>query len=107
MERPTIASRPYIPYIHFMNAASAKTFKSGNSEAIRLPKGLGFGIGTEVRIERDGDRVVLTPVHSDAERAEQMRQFLQMIEEMKAIRGDVILPREERDTDWWPDRPGL
>jgi len=90
-----------------MNTHASRTFKSGNSEAIRLPKGLGFGIGTEVLIERDGERLVLTPVHSDAERAEQMRRFVQMVEEMKAIRGDLVIPREERDTDWWPDRPNL
>ena len=87
-----------------MNAYSSKTFKSGNSEAIRLPKGLGFGIGTEVRIVRDGDRLVLTPVEdSDAVRREMQKLFA----DMKAIRGDVVFPREERDTDWWPDRPGL
>ncbi len=87
-----------------MNAHATRTFQSGNSEAVRLPKGLGFGIGTEVRIERDGDRVVLTPVRSEEE---QRRRFLAMIEDMKAIVGDTPLPREERDTDWWPDRPGL
>ena len=87
-----------------MNAYSSKTFKSGNSEAIRLPKVLGFGIGTEVRIERDGDRLVLTPVeNADAVR----RDMLQLIEDLRAIRGDTPFPREERDTDWWPDRPGL
>jgi antitoxin VapB len=30
-----------------------KTFKSGNSVALRLPKGLGFAQGTEVRIVRE------------------------------------------------------
>lgn len=90
-----------------MNAHSSRTFKSGNSEAIRLPKGLGFGIGTEVRIEREGDRLVVTPVESDAAKAERLRRFRQMIDDMAAIRGGVELPREERDTDWWPDRPGL
>jgi antitoxin VapB len=90
-----------------MNAHSSRTFKSGNSEAIRLPKGLGFGIGTEVRIERDGERIVLIPVNSLEVQAEKRRRFSQMIEEMKAIQGDTVLPREERDTDWWPDRPGL
>jgi antitoxin VapB len=86
-----------------MNGHSSRTFQSGNSEAVRLPKGLGFGIGTEVRIERDGDRVILTPVQSEGE---QRRRFLAMVERMKAI-GPVPGGREERDTDWWPDRPGL
>ncbi len=31
-----------------------KTFKSGNSVALRLPKGLGVREGTEVRIVREG-----------------------------------------------------
>jgi antitoxin VapB len=31
-----------------------KTFKSGNSVALRLPKGLGLPEGTEVRILREG-----------------------------------------------------
>jgi antitoxin VapB len=87
-----------------MNAQSTRTFKSGNSEAVRLPKGLGFGIGTEVRIERDGRRLVITPV----ETPEQVRAEMQrLVADLRAIRGDTILPREERDTDWWPDRPGL
>lgn len=87
-----------------MSAHATRTFKSGNSEAIRLPKGLGFGIGTEVRIEREGNRVVLT-AEEDPETVR--RDLLQMIKEMRAIRGDTVLPREERDTDWWPERPGL
>ncbi len=31
-----------------------KTFKSGNSVALRLPKGLGVPEGTQVRMVRDG-----------------------------------------------------
>ncbi|KPF60057.1 hypothetical protein IP88_16040 [alpha proteobacterium AAP81b] len=88
-----------------MNAHSARTFKSGNSEAIRLPKGLGFGIGAEVLIERDGDRLVLTAL---AEPADAVRKEMrQLVEDLRAIRGDTVIPREERDVDWWPDRPGL
>ena len=90
-----------------MAATTSRTFKSGNSEAVRLPKGFGFGPGTEVRIEREGDQVVLTAVDGAAERAEKRRRFEHMVADMAAIRGNVKIPREERDTDWWPDRPGL
>jgi len=89
-----------------MNAHSSRTFKSGNSEAIRLPKGLGFGIGTEVRIEREGDRLVLTPIQSDAALAERQRRFQAMLDKMIEL-GPVPGGLEVRDTDWWPDRPGL
>lgn len=86
-----------------MPTTTARTFKSGNSEAVRLPKGFGFGPGTEVRIEREGGRVVLTAVDDEAE---QRRRFRAMLDKMAAI-GPVLGEREERDTDWWPDRPGL
>lgn len=38
-----------------------KTFKSGNSVAVRLPKEFGIDEGTEVEIERMGRQVTITP----------------------------------------------
>ena len=40
---------------------TAKLFRHGGSQAVRLPKAFRFE-GTEVLIERHGDDVVLTPV---------------------------------------------
>lgn len=40
--------------------ATAKIFRHGGSQAVRLPKAFRFE-GTEVSIERRGDQVVLTP----------------------------------------------
>ncbi|WP_439547365.1 antitoxin [Sandarakinorhabdus sp.] len=87
-----------------MNAITVRTFKSGNSEAVRLPKGFGFGPGTQVRIEREGGRLVLTAV-DDAE--SWRRDAARLVDDLRAIRGVDQIEREERDTDWWPDRPGL
>ena len=43
--------------------ATAKVFKSGNSQAIRLPKEFRFPPDTEeVAIRREGPRIVLEPV---------------------------------------------
>ena len=43
--------------------ATAKVFKSGNSQAIRLPKEFRFPPDTEeVAIHREGPRIVLEPV---------------------------------------------
>ena len=40
---------------------SAKLFVNGRSQAVRLPKAFRFEGMTEVFIERDGDRVILSP----------------------------------------------
>ncbi len=40
---------------------SAKLFLNGRSQAVRLPKAFRFEGMTEVFIERDGDRVILSP----------------------------------------------
>lgn len=40
---------------------TAKLFLNGRSQAVRLPKAFRFEGVTEVRIERDGERVILSP----------------------------------------------
>lgn len=40
---------------------TAKLFSNGRSQAVRLPKPFRFEGMTEVFIERDGDRVILSP----------------------------------------------
>ncbi|MFP4258851.1 MAG: antitoxin [Desulfovermiculus sp.] len=42
--------------------ARAKIFQNGRSQAVRLPKEFRFE-GQEVYIYKDGDKVVLEPVH--------------------------------------------
>ena len=42
----------------------AKLFTHGGSQAVRLPKEFRFE-GTEVRIRKEGDRVILEPVATD------------------------------------------
>lgn len=42
----------------------AKLFMNGRSQAVRLPKEFRFD-GTEVDVRRDGESVVLTPIHGD------------------------------------------
>ena len=39
----------------------SRTFRSGNSDAVRLPKEISFGPGVEVEIERKGDVVTISP----------------------------------------------
>ena len=40
---------------------TAKIFKTGRSQAVRLPRRYRFA-GSEVAIRKDGDRVILSPI---------------------------------------------
>jgi virulence-associated protein VagC len=43
--------------------ATAKLFKNGRSQAVRLPKEFRFK-GTEVKIRREGSKVILEPLET-------------------------------------------
>jgi len=42
---------------------TTKTFKSGNSVALRLPKALGIEAGTEMRVREEQGRYIVEPVN--------------------------------------------
>ncbi len=44
-----------------MSTVASRTFKSGNSEAVRLPKDVAFGREMEVTIVRSGDVLTIYP----------------------------------------------
>jgi antitoxin VapB len=85
-----------------MGAHETKTFKSGNSVALRVPKALGVGADERMLIERHGD--VLTVRHV-RDPAEAKRKLKELIETLRALGrcGEV----EERGPIEFPDRPGL
>ena len=85
-----------------MGMHETKTFKSGNSEAVRLPQGLGFGVGVAVNVERDGDRVVITPARDPAEEKRKLRELVEALQALGRS-GDV----GERERIEFPDRQGL
>jgi antitoxin VapB len=45
-------------------ARTAKLFRNGNSQAVRLPREFAFK-GDEVRIRKEGNMVILEPIVSD------------------------------------------
>ena len=47
---------------------TTRTFKSGNSVAVRLPKALGIKEGTEMRVREESGRYVLEPVEAEPKR---------------------------------------
>ena len=79
-----------------MNAYRTKTFKSGNSTAVRLPKELEIEPGVEVEIERNGrDFTIRRKRMTNKELVEALRK----------------LPKpsyvQEREPIEFPERPGL
>lgn len=86
-----------------MSPIRSKTFKSGNSVAVRLPKEIGFVADMKVMIERNGDVVTIRPAY-DA--AEEKRKLLAMLADLQAIGAPQDSP-QERDPFEFPDRPGL
>ncbi len=62
--------------------ATAKLFKTGRSQAVRLPKEFRFK-GKEVRIRRVGQSVVLEPMKTD---------WQAVFAEIDRLRGDPIFP---------------
>ena len=44
---------------------TTRTFKSGNSVAVRLPKALGIEAGTEMRVREEQGKYVLEPVKEE------------------------------------------
>jgi antitoxin VapB len=61
---------------------TAKVFLNGRSQAVRLPKAFRFEGATEVFIERDGDRVILSPTRKPS--IERTIEALSMFEDFPA-----------------------
>lgn len=83
-----------------------RTFKSGNSSALRLPKELGLPPGTRVTIEKSGRGFAVQPI----EDPDEVRRDLEtMAAEIKAVWEGAGGPPlgEIRDPDIFPNRPGL
>ena len=79
-----------------MAVVETKTFQSGNSEAVRLPRDIAFGVGTTVTLERVGDVVTIRPAK---------KSLAWLIEQLRTLpKPDGIQAREPFE---FPDRPGL
>jgi antitoxin VapB len=79
-----------------MPTVTSRTFRSGNSEAVRLPKDVAFGKDIDVTIVRSGDVLTIYPKRPS---------IAQMIAKLRALPGPDEI--EIRDTDVVPERPGL
>ncbi len=80
-----------------------KAFKSGNSVAVRLPKGFAIPAGAELELNKSGDTVTIKLTRDPAEAQRRMRKLTADLEAIGAPPGGV----QKRDPFDWPDRPGL
>ena len=79
-----------------MTVAKTRTFRSGNSEAVRLPKDVAFGEEVELVIVRSGDVLTLYPAATS---------IPEMIARLEAL--PVPPSIEERDDEELPEPLGL
>jgi antitoxin VapB len=79
-----------------------KTFKSGNSVAVRLPKGFAIPEGVEVELDKSGDIVTIRLARDPAQVRSRMRKLIEELEAIGPI-GEI----EKREPIEFPDRPGL
>jgi antitoxin VapB len=79
-----------------MPVARTRTFKSGNSEALRLPRDVAYGEGVELVIVRSGDVMTIYPATAS---------IPSMIEQLRSLPTPPAI--EQRDTEELPERRGL
>jgi antitoxin VapB len=79
-----------------MATAKSRTFRSGNSEAVRLPRDLAFGPDVELILVRSGDVLTIYPTRMS-------------VADLVAALNQLPRPSsiEVRDEDIFPERPGL
>jgi antitoxin VapB len=88
-----------------MGVVESKTFKSGNSIAVRLPRDMALPEGTAITIEKKGDALIIRPAKDPVEEKRKVAEFLAALKTLKER--FPLTDREERDPDIFPDRPGL
>lgn len=79
-----------------MSRTESRTFRSGNSEAVRLPKDVAFGRDVELTIIRSGDVLTMFPKQPP------ISALIRRLAELPCP-GEI----ETRDEEDLPERPGL
>ena len=79
-----------------MTIARTRTFRSGNSEALRLPRDVAFGEDVELVIVRSGDVMTIYPA---------AMSIPAMIERLRSLPAPPAI--EQRDDEELPERRGL
>ncbi len=81
---------------------NATAFKSGNSVAVRLPKGFGISAGDGIELVRKGSIVEIHPVVDLKKEKAELSELVRILRELGPTKNPVL-----RDPIEFPDRPGL
>lgn len=79
-----------------MPTATTRTFRSGNSEAVRLPKEMAFGPDVELTLVRSGNVLTITP---------KRMPMHELVRRLRELPGPSTI--EVRDETPIPERDGL
>ena len=79
-----------------MTIVRTRTFRSGNSEALRLPRDVAFGENVELVIVRSGDVMTIYPAATS---------IPAMIKRLRSLPAPPTI--EKRDEEELPERPSL
>jgi len=79
-----------------MTTSNSKTFRSGNSEAVRLPRDMAFGADVELTLVRSGDVLTVYPSRTS---------IAALVERLAALPRPAGI--EVRDEEPLDERPGL
>ncbi len=85
-----------------MTSVATRSFRSGNSEAVRLPKAIAYGRDIELIAERRGDVVTLRPVNDPAEGRRRVAELIAAMDAIGPV-GEI----GEREPIEFPYRPGI
>jgi antitoxin VapB len=85
-----------------MGKIETRTFKSGNSVAVRLPKELGFASDTAVTLEKVGDTISIRAVDDAADGKARVARLIAALEAIGPV-GEI----QKREPIEFPERRGL
>lgn len=92
-----IGQRSVYAYVRgLMTIARTRTFRSGNSEAVRLPRDVAFGENVELVIVRSGDVMTIYPAATT---------IAALVARLRSL--PVPPAIERRDGEELPERAGL
>ena len=90
-----VTTPPWL-YSHVMTVVTSRTFRSGNSEALRLPRDVAFGTDVELTLVRSGEVLTVFP---------RRPALAMLLAELEALPRPADI--EVRDLEPIPERPGV